>query len=114
MQINLLYYCIGGLKQMQEQKRNKFELCAGMARVPGRSASDAAGVLPDIWCWASATGIYVQSLGLPVWLPPLMGTVVYGGSLEFVLASLLLGGFAPVVGLSDGADDPGAAIFFTA
>ena len=27
-------------------------------------------------------GIYVQSLGLPVWLPPLMGTVVYGGSLE--------------------------------
>ena len=39
-------------------------------------------------------GIYVQSLGLPVWLPPLMGTVVYGGSLEFVLASLLLGSFA--------------------
>ena len=35
-------------------------------------------------------GIYVQSLGLPVWMPMLMGTVVYGGSLEFVLASLLL------------------------
>lgn len=30
-------------------------------------------------------GIYVQSLGLPVWLPPLMGTVVYGGSLCYVL-----------------------------
>ena len=29
-------------------------------------------------------GIYVQSLGLPVWMPMLMGTVVYGGSLEFV------------------------------
>ncbi len=41
-------------------------------------------------------GIYVQSLGLPIWLPPLMGTVVYGGSLEFVLASLLLGGFSPL------------------
>ena len=41
-------------------------------------------------------GIYVQSLGLPVWMPMLMGTVVYGGSLEFVLASLLLGSFAPV------------------
>ena len=40
--------------------------------------------------------LVVQSLGLPVWLPPLMGTVVYGGSLEFVLASLLLGSFAPV------------------
>ena len=36
-------------------------------------------------------GIYVQSLGLPVWMPMLMGTVVYGGSLEFALASLLLG-----------------------
>ena len=41
-------------------------------------------------------GIYVQSLGLPIWLPPLMGTVVYGGSLEFVLASLLLGNFSPL------------------
>ena len=41
-------------------------------------------------------GIYVQSLGLPVWLPPLMGTVVYGGSLEFVLASLLLSSFSPL------------------
>ena len=41
-------------------------------------------------------GIYVQSLGLPVWLPMLMGTVVYGGSLEFVLASLLLGAFSPL------------------
>ena len=41
-------------------------------------------------------GIYVQSLGLPVWLPPLMGTVVYGGSLEFVLASLLLSAFSPL------------------
>ncbi len=41
-------------------------------------------------------GIYVQSLGLPVWMPMLMGTVVYGGSLEFVLASLLLGVFSPL------------------
>ncbi|MGN0661808.1 MAG: AzlC family ABC transporter permease [Faecalibacterium sp.] len=41
-------------------------------------------------------GIYAQSLGLPVWYPMLMGTVVYGGSLEFVLASLLLGAFDPL------------------
>ena len=41
-------------------------------------------------------GIYVQSLGLPVWMPMLMGTVVYGGSLEFVLASLLLSRFSPL------------------
>ena len=44
-------------------------------------------------------GIYVQSLGLPVWLPMLMGTVVYGGSLEFVLASLLLSAFSPLSAL---------------
>lgn len=41
-------------------------------------------------------GVYVQSMGLPLWLAPLMGTVVYGGSLEFVLASLLLGAFSPL------------------
>jgi len=47
-------------------------------------------------------GIYVQSLGLPVWMPMLMGTVVYGGSLA-------AGRVLAAVGLSDGADDPGAA-----
>ena len=36
-------------------------------------------------------GIYVQSLGLPVWMPMLMGTVVYGGSLEFVLPAAIFG-----------------------
>ena len=80
---------------MQEQKRNKLS-CAPVWRAFRAAAPQTLPVLPDIWCWASGYGIYVQSLGLPVWLPPLMGTVVYGGSLEFVLASLLLGGFAPV------------------
>ena len=41
-------------------------------------------------------GIYVQSLGLPVWMPMLMGTVVNGGSLEVELASLLLSVFSPL------------------
>ena len=41
-------------------------------------------------------GIYAQSLGMPVWMPMLLGTVVYGGSLEFVLVSLLLGQFSPL------------------
>ena len=41
-------------------------------------------------------GIYVETLGLPLCLPMLMGTVVYGGSLEIVLASLLLGAFSPL------------------
>ena len=59
-------------------------------------------------------GIYVQSLGLPVWMPMLMGTVVYGGSLEFVLASLLLGAFAPLSAFLMAPDDPGAAPASTA
>ena len=53
-------------------------------------------VLTGYFALGLGYGIYVQSLGLPIWLPPLMGTVVYGGSLEFVLASLLLGAFSPL------------------
>ena len=41
-------------------------------------------------------GIYAQSLGLPVWMPVLTAFVVYGGSLEFVLASLLVSSFSPL------------------
>ena len=60
------------------------------------AAPQTLPVFAGYWVLGLGYGIYVQSLGLPVWLPPLMGTVVYGGSLEFVLASLLLGSFAPV------------------
>ena len=60
------------------------------------AAPQTIPVLAGYFVLGMGYGIYVQSLGLPVWLPPLMGTVVYGGSLEFVLASLLLGSFAPV------------------
>lgn len=53
-------------------------------------------VLTGYFVLGMGYGVYVQSLGLPLWLAPLMGTVVYGGSLEFVLASLLLGMFSPL------------------
>lgn len=66
-----------------------------MARLPA-AAPQTLPVFAGYLVLGLGYGIYVQSLGLPVWLPPLMGTVVYGGSLEFVLASLLLGSFAPV------------------
>ena len=80
---------------MQEQNETNLN------RAPAWRAFRAAApqtlpVFAGYWVLGLGYGIYVQSLGLPVWLPPLMGTVVYGGSLEFVLASLLLGGFAPV------------------
>ena len=80
---------------MQEQNETNLN------RAPAWRAFRAAApqtlpVFAGYWVLGLGYGIYVQSLGLPVWLPPLMGTVVYGGSLEFVLASLLLGSFAPV------------------
>ena len=55
------------------------------------AAPQTIPVLAGYFVLGMGYGIYVQSLGLPVWMPMLMGTVVYGGSLEFVLASLLLG-----------------------
>ena len=35
-------------------------------------------------------GIYLRSSGLPVWYPTLTSIVVFGGSLEFLLVSMLL------------------------
>ena len=60
------------------------------------AAPQTIPVLAGYFVLGMGYGIYVQSLGLPVWMPMLMGTVVYGGSLEFVLASLLLGVFSPL------------------
>ena len=60
------------------------------------AAPQTLPVLAGYFVLGLGYGIYVQSLGLPVWMPMLMGTVVYGGSLEFVLASLLLGAFSPL------------------
>ena len=62
----------------------------------GRLFPQTIPVLAGYFVLGLGYGIYVQSLGLPVWMPMLMGTVVYGGSLEFVLASLLLGAFSPL------------------
>ena len=62
----------------------------------GAAAPRTIPVLAGYFVLGLGYGIYVESLGLPVWLPMLMGTVVYGGSLEFVLASLLLGAFSPL------------------
>ena len=80
---------------MQEQNETNLS-CAPVWRAFRAAAPQTLPVFAGYLVLGLGYGIYVQSLGLPVWLPPLMGTVVYGGSLEFVLASLLLGSFAPV------------------
>lgn len=41
-------------------------------------------------------GIYLRSSGLPVWYPTLTSIVVFGGSLEFLLVSMLLAPFQPI------------------
>ena len=41
-------------------------------------------------------GIYVESLGLPWWVPSLMACLIFAGSAEFVVASLLTGAFNPL------------------
>lgn len=43
-----------------------------------------------------ACGIYMGSLGLPWWVPTLMSIVIFAGSAEFVVASMLLGAFNPI------------------
>ena len=80
---------------MQEQNETNLN-CTPVWRAFRAAAPQTLPVFAGYLVLGLGYGIYVQSLGLPVWLPPLMGTVVYGGSLEFVLASLLLGSFAPV------------------
>lgn len=53
-------------------------------------------------------GLYMHNLGFGFWFPTIMAAVVYGGSVEFILASMLVQSFLPgnvvlitlVVGLS--------------
>lgn len=41
-------------------------------------------------------GIYLRSSGLPLWYPTLTSILVFGGSLEFLLVSMLLSPFQPI------------------
>ena len=43
-----------------------------------------------------ACGVYAHALGLPVWVPTLMSALIFAGSAEFVVASMLTGAFNPV------------------
>ncbi len=41
-------------------------------------------------------GIYMSTAGFPFWMPLLISVVVFGGSLQFVMVTMLLSAFAPV------------------
>ena len=40
-------------------------------------------------------GVYTVSLGLPWWMPTFMAVAIFGGSAEFIVASMLPGAFDP-------------------
>ena len=42
------------------------------------------------------TGYILRSSGLPLWYPTLTSILVFGGSLEFLLVSMLLAPFQPI------------------
>lgn len=41
-------------------------------------------------------GVYTVSLGLPWWMPTFMAVAIFGGSAEFIVASMLPGAFDPL------------------
>lgn len=41
-------------------------------------------------------GMYTSSLGLPWWMPTFMSVAIFGGSAEFIVASMLPGAFDPL------------------
>lgn len=44
-------------------------------------------------------GLYATSQGFPWWVPPVLGIVIFAGSMEFVTIGLLMGGFDPLTAL---------------
>ncbi len=53
-------------------------------------------IFAGFWFLALAYGIMMNSMGFSFVYPMLMSLTIYGGSLEFVAASMLLSSFAPV------------------
>ncbi len=41
-------------------------------------------------------GLYMHNLGFSWWYPPLMAATIFGGSVEFVIATMLTQHFAPL------------------
>lgn len=56
-------------------------------------------IFAGFWFLGIAYGIYMNVSGFSFWYPMLMGLTIFGGSLEFVAVSMLLGAFAPLQAL---------------
>lgn len=53
-------------------------------------------IFAGFWFLGMAYGVYMNALGFSFLYPMLMSLTIYGGSLEFVAATMLLAPFAPV------------------
>lgn len=53
-------------------------------------------IFAGFWFLGMAYGIYMNVSGFSFWYPMLMALTIFGGSLEFVAATMLLGSFAPL------------------
>ena len=53
-------------------------------------------IFASFWFLGLAYGIYMNASGFGFWYPMVMSLVIFGGSLEFVAVSMLLGPFAPL------------------
>lgn len=53
-------------------------------------------IFAGFWFLSLAYGIMMNSMGFSFVYPMLMSLTIYGGSLEFVAASMLLSSFSPV------------------
>lgn len=53
-------------------------------------------IFAGFWFLGMAYGIYMNVSGFSFWYPMWISLLVFGGSLEFIMVSLLLSPFAPV------------------
>ena len=53
-------------------------------------------IFAGFWFLGITYGVYMNVSGFSFWYPMLMSLTIFGGSLEFVAVSLLLGAFAPL------------------
>lgn len=53
-------------------------------------------IFAGFWFLGLAYGIYMNVSGFSFWYPMLMSLTIFGGSLEFVAVTMLLGSFAPL------------------
>lgn len=56
----------------------------------------AAPIMAGFIFLGMTCGVYTVSLGIPWWMPTFMAVAIFGGSAEFVVASMLPGAFDPL------------------